>query len=67
MKLTHSPTSAGIVSRVGRARALLLWMRHMREPALSVLVVIRCLILFVGAPLGALHHLPRGLELLSSR
>ena len=64
MKLAHSPTSARIVSRVGLARALLLWMRHMREPALSVLVVLELVILFVGAPLGALHDLPRSLELL---
>lgn len=36
----------------------------MREPALSVLVVLELLMLFVGAPLGALHDLPRSLELL---
>jgi len=60
----HSPTSTGMVSRVGFGRALLLWMRHIREPALSVLVVLELFILFVGTPLGVLHDLPRSLELL---
>jgi hypothetical protein len=64
VKPAHSPTSTGLVSRVGFGGALLLWMRHIREPALSVLVVLELLILFVGTPLGVLHDLPRSLELL---